>query len=62
MMERTQELTQGMFSLECQIAQETRLLLEDPKTWKELQEARYQALMRAMELQRAEDVKKIMND
>ena len=51
---------ENSINLECQIAQETRLLLEDPKTWKELQEAKYQALMRAMELQRAEDVKQIM--
>lgn len=51
-----------LINLECQIAQETRLLLEDPKTWKELQETRFQELMKALELQRAEEVKKIMND
>ena len=53
---------ENVINLECQIAQETRLLMEDPKTWKELKETRFRALMRAMELQRAEDVKQITKD
>ena len=61
-MGQAQEWMQGMFSLESQIAAETRQLMEDPKLLKELKETRYRALMRAMELQRAEDVKQIMEN
>ena len=51
-----------MLNLECQIAQETRMIMENPQEWKKLQEERLKAFLRAMELQRAEDVKKIMTD
>ena len=51
----------GIMNLECQAAQETRLIMEKPSEWKKLQEMRLKALLRAMELQRAEDVKQIMD-
>ena len=54
-----------MLNLECQIAQETRLIMENPQDWKKWKQAKIMEKimveMKAMESRRAKEVRAILN-